>query len=61
MEKVFTATMAFPLVLWQVGRKDTQTLQHTGMNVRNLASLKVPGRLLGAEAVEELTKARTPG
>lgn len=55
MEKISTVTMALPLVLWYVGRKETHTLQNTNMlNVMNLASLKVSGMLLARKATVKL-------
>lgn len=40
--EISTATMAFPLVLQEVGRKEIQTPQNTSMlNVMILASSKV--------------------
>ena len=62
MEKVSTATMTLPLVLWQMGRKVTQTLRSTSMlKVRNLASLKVSGRFLARKAKEKVPRAKEPG
>nr|XP_044602373.1 uncharacterized protein LOC123276715 [Equus asinus] len=61
MEKISTATMTSPLVLLCTGRKVIQTLQNTSMlNVRHLASLKLPGRLLARKAKVKLMKAKEP-
>ena len=61
MEKVSTTTMALPLVLWYVERKETHTLQNTSkLNVMNLASLKVSGRLLARKATVKLPRERKP-
>ena len=62
MEKDSTATMTLPLVLWQMGRKVTQTLRSTSMlKVGNLASLKVSGRFLSRKAKEKVPRAKEPG
>lgn len=59
MEKISTATMNLPLVLWYTGRKVTQTLQNTIMlKVKNLASLNVSGRFLAKKATVKLPSAR---
>lgn len=61
MEKISTASMTLPLVLWWMGRKVTQTLQNTSMlDVKNLASLKVSGRFQARKAKEELSRAKEP-
>lgn len=61
MEKISTATMTFPLVLLYTRRKVIQTPQNTNMlNVRNLASLKVSGRLLARKAKVKLERAKEP-
>ena len=59
MEKTSTATIDLPLVLWYVGRKETQTLQNTSMlKVMNLVSLKVSGRFLAKKATMKLPRAK---
>ena len=59
MEMISTATMTLPLVLWQTGKKVTQTLQNTSrLKVRNLASLNVSGRFLAKKATVKLPRAR---
>lgn len=43
--KTAMVTMSFTMVLWQTWRKLTKTLKSTSMlNVRYLASLKIPGK-----------------
>ena len=54
MEKISMDTMTLPLVPWYSGRKVTQTLQNTSMlKVKNLASLKVSGRVLARKVKGE--------
>ena len=61
METISMATMTLPLVLWQIGRKVTQTLRSTSMlKVRKLASLKVSGSFLAREAKEKIPRAKEP-
>lgn len=61
MEMISTATMTLPLVLWQIGRKVTQTLRSTSMlKVRKLASLKVSGSFLARKAKEKVPRAKEP-
>ena len=53
-------TMTLPLVLWQIGRKVTQTLRSTSMlKVRKLASLKVSGTFLARKA-KKVPRAKEP-
>ena len=61
MEMISMATMTLPLVLWQIGRKVTQTLQNTSiLKARNLVSLKVSGRFLARKAREKVPRAKEP-
>ena len=61
MEMISMATITLPLVLWQIGRKVTQTLRSTSMlKVRKLASLKVSGSFLARKAKEEVPRAKEP-
>jgi hypothetical protein len=59
MEKISTATMTLPLVLWETRRKVTQTLQNTSiLKVKNLASLNVSGIFFTKKATVQLPRAR---